>query len=451
MAPGLSWANSGADGGELAAAAYTLGIPHPPGFPTYVLLAHPFTLLPIGEVATRTNLFSALCAAMSVSLVTWSLVRATHHRPAAICAGVALALSPLLWSQAIITEVYALNALLISLILAFAAQNFRHIQPQKAVAYAFVIGIIWGLSLGNHPTALFAAPLVLYALSAQPKNLGFGLAGLTTGLLVYTAIPFLAAQDPPVNWGNPHSISNLLWLITAEPYRGYAFSLPLSHLPARILAWSDLLVKQFGWPGLIAIILGAIALWSKRKNFLAAMALSAVLYSVFSIGYNTVDSYLYLLPVVIFLAWLLGLGVDWLIASRSARLSQAVAILAITLPLIMGVIRLPSMDLSHDRSVKALQQNILDPAPPDAVIVSHTDEHTFTLWYWLYAEHLRPDVTVVDVDLLSFDWYSRLTVGLFSAGIIRFDSPDDLLNAAGILERPVCLIDNQSSKLDCYQ
>src|SRR5436305_10621903 len=50
------------DSGELMLAAHTLGVAHPPGFPLYVLLAHIFTWLPIGSVATRVNFASAMFA-----------------------------------------------------------------------------------------------------------------------------------------------------------------------------------------------------------------------------------------------------------------------------------------------------------------------------------------------------------------------------------------------------
>ena len=62
LAPGLTWANHGEDGGDLITAAATLGVAHPTGYPTYLLLAHLFQLLPIGNLAFRTNLLSALSA-----------------------------------------------------------------------------------------------------------------------------------------------------------------------------------------------------------------------------------------------------------------------------------------------------------------------------------------------------------------------------------------------------
>ena len=64
-----------ADAGELAAAAYTLDVAHPPGFPLYLLLGKLFTLLvPWGRVVQRLNAFSALCAAATVGLLGAALV-----------------------------------------------------------------------------------------------------------------------------------------------------------------------------------------------------------------------------------------------------------------------------------------------------------------------------------------------------------------------------------------
>ena len=48
LAPGLTWANDGADGGDLITAAATGGVPHPGGYPLYILLARLFQFLPAG-------------------------------------------------------------------------------------------------------------------------------------------------------------------------------------------------------------------------------------------------------------------------------------------------------------------------------------------------------------------------------------------------------------------
>ncbi|MER3458900.1 MAG: hypothetical protein C4309_10005, partial [Chloroflexota bacterium] len=45
LAPTISWAHASGDGGDLIAAVYTGGVPHPTGYPTYLLLGSLFTAL----------------------------------------------------------------------------------------------------------------------------------------------------------------------------------------------------------------------------------------------------------------------------------------------------------------------------------------------------------------------------------------------------------------------
>src|SRR5512139_2304415 len=96
LAPGIT----AGDGGELVLAARDLGIPHPPGYPLWVLLAHLATLVPVGELAARVNAFSALCAALATG-VLWLLgsrLRLGLVARAATCA--AFAFSTVVWRNA---------------------------------------------------------------------------------------------------------------------------------------------------------------------------------------------------------------------------------------------------------------------------------------------------------------------------------------------------------------
>ena len=58
LRPSIGWNDSP----EFVDVAYTLGIGHPSGFPTYTLLGKLATLIPLGGIAFRVNLLSALCA-----------------------------------------------------------------------------------------------------------------------------------------------------------------------------------------------------------------------------------------------------------------------------------------------------------------------------------------------------------------------------------------------------
>jgi len=71
VAPSITWQHSATDSGELAAAAYSFGVPHPTGYPLWLLLATPWARLPLGaDVAGRLNWLSATCAALAAGLLT---------------------------------------------------------------------------------------------------------------------------------------------------------------------------------------------------------------------------------------------------------------------------------------------------------------------------------------------------------------------------------------------
>ncbi|MEO6908599.1 MAG: DUF2723 domain-containing protein, partial [Abditibacteriaceae bacterium] len=78
LSPTLTY---GGDGGELIAASWTGGIPHPTGYPLYAMLGWGFShLLVIGEVAWRYNLFSALMGSIAVAFVAAAVYRLTQQR-----------------------------------------------------------------------------------------------------------------------------------------------------------------------------------------------------------------------------------------------------------------------------------------------------------------------------------------------------------------------------------
>src|ERR1051325_5015524 len=58
------------DSGELILAAHSLGVAHPPGFPLYLMLAHLFSIVPVGSVAVRVNFASAFFAALACAMLT---------------------------------------------------------------------------------------------------------------------------------------------------------------------------------------------------------------------------------------------------------------------------------------------------------------------------------------------------------------------------------------------
>ncbi|HQV63779.1 MAG TPA: DUF2723 domain-containing protein, partial [Anaerolineales bacterium] len=105
MAPGLTWANQGSDGGDLVTAAAVGGVAHPTGYPVYLFLARVFQLLPIGSLAFRTNLLSAFATVFAAILIYVLVIRSLPSTSESIYAGLisafAFGLSPLVWSQSV--------------------------------------------------------------------------------------------------------------------------------------------------------------------------------------------------------------------------------------------------------------------------------------------------------------------------------------------------------------
>ena len=233
--------------------------------------------------------------------------------------------------------------------------------------------------------------------------------------------------------GDPRTPAQLWALVSGEVYRGLLFGLPLAYLPARLGAWSAEALRQFGGPW--GVILALVGLWRLDRHLHAwwqATLLIAAAYSVYAIGYNTPDSFVYLIPAGCVAALWLAAGLDWLgeiamravrdygtnsrIAPRPVREFVAGRPIMFRIILIALLLAVPAIsaarfwrenDLSHDREAQEFVARALADAAPDALILTSSDGPTFALWYAVYGLGQRSDVAPVNVSLVAFDWYRR--------------------------------------------
>ncbi len=166
------------DAGELIAAAHGLGIPHPPGTPVYVILAHVWgMLIPFGDYAWRLNLLSAVCGSLAAGcwfLVTHALMRridpdapARIVRLAAWTAAAFTAFSFTNWQNAVEAEVYAVAMLTIALA-AWCAVRWSELRDERRGPRLLLMLLFLGaMSIGNHLLALLVGPAVLVFLGAE--------------------------------------------------------------------------------------------------------------------------------------------------------------------------------------------------------------------------------------------------------------------------------------------
>lgn len=419
MAPGLTWANNGSDGGDLITAAYAGGIAHPTGYPLYLILARLFQFIPIGSLAYRTNLMSALFAVLSAVLLYWILTRVLndlgfeHTWFAGMTTGFAFGLAPLLWSQAIITEVYALQAFLTVLILylyIFPFQGMEHKTLER------IRGLILGLAMGNHVTTIFLLPLILFAgprkqdgNRAEPfaSSLIRQLAWLAIGLSIYLTLPLRALADPPVNWGNPITLRRFWWLISGELYQSYYLQFQFGDIGGRLQAWASLFLEQFGWPGFVLGIFALILLFKPSRLYLYTIWM-AVAYSTFAIIYSSDDSLMYLIPAYISFAIWIGLGVGHifrLLTSNAMRWGMGLLVSGYLILHAVGYAG--QVDASKDLRAERFGRQVMTEVPKDALVFAKGDRAVFTIWYFHFALGQRPDLVVIAEELLHFDWYQE--------------------------------------------
>lgn len=102
------------DSGELIAAAYTLGVAHPPGYPLHTLIGKLFTLIPYGSVAWRVNFLSAVSGAAAAVFLFLAVTRLSRNVWGGLVAAGLFAFAPIVWAYAIAAEVFALNNLLLA-------------------------------------------------------------------------------------------------------------------------------------------------------------------------------------------------------------------------------------------------------------------------------------------------------------------------------------------------
>ena len=432
------------DSGELIVAAEGLGVPHPPGFPVWAMLAHAATWLPFGPVAVRVHLLSAVCAATAAALVTLVVATlapapTTGSRTTAtaglaavgvlppLLAGFLFAFSRTLWGYATVAEVYTLNtALLVGALLALLTWRTRRLTDGDAAPGhgLYLAALLAGLGLGvHHVSTVLALPglLLLVLATATPRALGarrvmlgvgLGLAGVAT----YAYLPLAAAQAPLMNWGDPRTLERVWWHVTGRQYHSY-FTFSAAAVGHEALAFVARAGREVGpWAAGALVVLGLAGLADLvRRDRVGAGALLLIAGCTLSYAFAygiAEDKEAYYLPAFFVATILVGSGA----ATVLERLEQPPqrALLAVTT---LGLAALPVAavaanwrvaDRSNFRLARDYVDNVLADVAPNGLVLTFD----WQLWApWLYARTLdggRPDVTIVDVNLLRRSWYFDL-------------------------------------------
>jgi len=439
------------DKGELAAVAATLGVAHPTGYPTFTLVGHLFTLLPFRPIlslnilsalataagcAVAVLLFLRVLAALESSVSTPSVRRGTGkkkrseegdlhvtdtrmpwlHLLLATLGGVLLGLGSIWWGQGNGIEVYSLHAVLLPsvllLYLRFAdaeehrAENFSVWRASReGIAFAVVLG----LAFTNHMSTVFLAPALLvdyFTRGSAPmgrrlRRLAVLVPWTLLGLLPYLYLPLCAMSGPELNWGNPSSFDRFLAHLGGRQYLIWMFN--TGALGDQIGWLFAQLPSELGYLGLVLAVLGGVALLTRARRLallllgvLVTCLLWAGMYGIYDIGSYFMAALLVLGALAVVGAW--ELHRRWGGAVAAGALAAAV--------LLAGALNWKASDESGNVVVEEMVHNVLDALPRRALIFSSQ----WDFWvsgsiYLQRVEGVRPDVIVIDQELLRRSWY----------------------------------------------
>jgi hypothetical protein len=210
------------DSGELAAAAYHLGISHPAGSPLWLILAKGSSLLPLaGGVALRMAVLSALAVALGVGAMAFFLARLGIPPAGAAPLALSLAFLPRsLWAGTMV-EVYALELALAVLFLLLLDRAGTRPRDFRAAGAA---GLAGGLLLATHHSLL---PGVLAALAGATlpggrpfRRAASAMGGLALGLTPYLELPLRASRHPAAMWADTGTAAGLWRHLSSAQYTG---------------------------------------------------------------------------------------------------------------------------------------------------------------------------------------------------------------------------------------
>jgi hypothetical protein len=383
-----------------------LGIAHPTGYPTYLMLTHLFTYLPFGDPAYRVNFGSAFYAALAVVAVYAAGLLLGRRVVAAATGALVFGLGTALWSQAVIAEVYTLNVLLVSVTIVVLLLWREHREDRYLLLSAFLVG----LCLTNHLTSglLLPAGLLFVALVDWRRLVDFRLVLGGTGLFVLGLVPYLylpvrAAMDPPMEANNPTDFGRFWYVVSGGNLTGSFFSFGPLELPARMVFYWEHLLGNMPFLMVMVALPGAVVLLLRDRPagvFLGFLFFGWLIHAVLN---DIPDIDLYFIPTYLVLSLWAAAGIGTLLAevetlvsgspgvSKGAILGMLSA-MVLVLPLLGVSETYAKNDMSGVYRGRKEVEAVADNAAPNATILHHRSG----MWYMVLVEKRRRDLTIVD-------------------------------------------------------
>ncbi len=337
--------------------------------------------------------------------------------------------------------------------------------------YYLIFAFLLGLSFTNHLTTILLAPACLtlffytnvYNKQRLYKLLGFMVVCFVIGFSVYLYLPIRANMNPTLIWGNPHNFERFYWHITGKQFSVWIFSAKGS-IPAFLLLMGTTvglavygLVKQKTLNQamhfiffIVVCVLGYLlisgsseivntqfkkfsaSLWGEFGTGLVLLSILGIYFLsrfntriyyftfltffgclFYSINYDINDIYSYFLLAYITLAVWIGFGAVFIYTRLAVMLKTNVQRLAFGVVVVLiSLVALNANYAGNDESknhfVEEFTMNIFQNAEPNSIIISSQwDFWVSASWYFHFVKNIRPDIVVIDKELLRRSWYFK--------------------------------------------
>jgi 4-amino-4-deoxy-L-arabinose transferase-like glycosyltransferase len=386
--------------------AIVLGNTGPTGEPSWTMLTHLFTYLPLGDPGYRVNLASAVYGALAVAALFaagWLLSRRTA---AAAAGALAFGLGRSFWSQAVIAEIYTLNALLILLPIITLLVWREHRQDR----YLLLASFLMGFAMTNHMTSglVIPASFLFVFLVDRRKLLDLGLAlkgvGLfLLGLTPYLYLPIRASMDPPINEADPTSLGRFWELVSGGGQQELLFQFGPAELPTRVMLYVEYLFRDFNLFLLMVALAGVAFLFFRDRAVAVFTGFLFFGWLFHALEYNIFDVELYFIPTYLMLCLWVTVGSGALLETAEDAVAGsregvrratvfAASALVVLLPLAGVWHTYAKNDMSDAYEGRETIEAVVENVEKGATVLHHRSE----LWYMVLVEKRRQDLTVID-------------------------------------------------------
>lgn len=409
------------DSPMLQAAVPVLGVGHPTGYPTYMMLTHLFTYLPFGDVAYRVNLASAVYGVMAGAAVYAAGLLLCRRVVAAAAGSLAFGFSGAFWSQAVIAEVYTLNAFFVALSLCLLLL-WRERRDDRLLLF---VSLLAGLSLTHHLSSALLVPAGLLFVALVDRGvfskMGFllkGIGSFALGLLPLIYLPIRAATNASLNEADPSTPGRFLNLVTGGSFLAESSeagrqcvpsSLALEGPAAKLAAFGREVLVQFPLAFLAIGAFGAVYLLFRDRaaaGLLGVFFLCSLFHGLAYLWLGIEDFSAFLIPALLAFALCVCVGLGLLLRSmenlRDAPgriLPGALSAVFLALPLLGMLGAYDGVDRSDAYGGRRAVEAVARDAEQGATILHHRSP----LWYMVLVEERRQDLTLVDPFCTSWD------------------------------------------------